>query len=240
VVGDHLSDGARPDLSFIVPVYNSEQTIESLVSRLEAIGSAGSCGFEAVLVNDASTDGSAAALERLCERRPWVRVIHHARNLGQHQALWRGILSARGRVLVTLDDDLQHPPEEIPALLALIAAGSDLVYGNPRRSGHGAARNLASRLAKFAIALGTGAGSVRHTGAFRAFRAELGQALPPAAPRLLSIDAALCAGARRVAVVEVEHRPRTVGKSRYGFLRLLRHTLSTWASFHRLRAGWHL
>ena len=103
-------------VSVVVPVYNSAGTLEELVARIG--GALGAGEHEIVLVNDGSADGSAEVIRRLARENPRVRGVFLMRNFGQHNALLAGIREARYPVTVTLDDDLQNPPEEIPLLLA--------------------------------------------------------------------------------------------------------------------------
>src|SRR5918993_5335821 len=107
-----------PSLSVVVPVYNSEGSLRPLVERLEPVLRDVASDFEVLLVNDGSRDGSWSVVEELAAGRPWVRGLDLMRNYGQHNALLCGIRAARHPVVVTLDDDLQNPPEEIPKLLA--------------------------------------------------------------------------------------------------------------------------
>ena len=98
------------------------------------------------------------------------------RNYGQHNALLCGVRAATGELIVTMDDDLQHRPEDIPALLAALSDDLDVVYGTPAREQHGAARNAASRITKIALQSAMGADTARLVSAFRVFRAQLREA----------------------------------------------------------------
>ena len=123
-----------PGLSVVVPVYGSEAILPELVRRLEVTLPAIASRYELVLVNDSSPDGSWDVIGKLAQRYPWVHAINLMRNYGQHNALLCGIRAAHYGVIVTMDDDLQHPPEEIPKLLAILEQGSDVVYGKRRPS----------------------------------------------------------------------------------------------------------
>ncbi len=102
------------------------ELLRRLEQTLSPIGA-----FELVLVNDGSRDNSWESIRELAAQRPWAQGINLMRNYGQHNALLCGIRSARGEIIVTIDDDLQNPPEEIPKLLAKLAEGYDVVYGTP-------------------------------------------------------------------------------------------------------------
>ncbi|MEW5854758.1 MAG: glycosyltransferase family 2 protein [Myxococcota bacterium] len=138
-----------PSVSVIIPVYNSEQSLPPLVDRLAPVLAAvAPDGHELILVNDASVDGSWNVITELAARHGWIRGPCLMRNYGQHNALLCGIREARGEIIVTMDDDLQHPPEEIPKLLARLDADTDVVYGTAEHGTHGFMRNLGSRLTK--------------------------------------------------------------------------------------------
>lgn len=138
-------------LSVVVPVYNSELILPALIQRLEPALAALAEKYEVVLVNDGSRDHSWKVVQELSRAFPWVRGINLMRNYGQHNALLCGIRAARFDTLVTMDDDLQHPPEEIHKLLAKLDEGFEVVYGFPERERHGLLRNIASVLTKLAL-----------------------------------------------------------------------------------------
>src|SRR5262249_22574280 len=153
------------------------------------------------------------------------------RNYGQHNALLAGIRIARGAVVVTMDDDLQHPPEEIPKLLAALDRGFDVVYGTPARMPHSLLRNASSWITKLVLEKAMGAETARRVSAFRAFRTELRRAFESYRSPFVSIDVLLTWGTRRFTAVEVEHRPRTVGRSHYTLRALITHALTVATGF---------
>ena len=159
-------------LSVIIPVYNGSGSLSDLVQRLEAVLPPLSSAHELILVNDASLDDSWQVIERLTQEHGWVRGIDLARNYGQHNALLCGIREARGDIIVTMDDDLQHPPEELPRVLDRLEDGTDVVYGTPVREQHGLWRILASRVSKIVLQRAMGAEAARSISAFRAFRRQ--------------------------------------------------------------------
>jgi len=117
-----------PDISLVIPVYNEEAVLATLFARLYPALDALGRSYEVIFVNDGSRDASAALLRAQFERRPDVtRVVLFAANFGQHRAILAGFAYARGRVLITLDADLQNPPEEIPRVVAELDAGHDYV-----------------------------------------------------------------------------------------------------------------
>jgi len=133
-------------ISVVVPVYRSGATLEALYARLEPVLSSTAEEWEIILVDDASGDGTFEVMEQLHRRDPRVRLVRFSRNMGQHNAVLCGLKRSRGSHVVTLDDDLQNPPEEIPRFVAKIDEGYDLVIG--RIDGgkkHAWHRNLSSR-----------------------------------------------------------------------------------------------
>jgi undecaprenyl-phosphate 4-deoxy-4-formamido-L-arabinose transferase len=228
------SDAAPPPaVSAVVPVYNSADNVEELVRRLAAVLGEHAAQWEVVLVNDGSRDASWAAIEAAAAGDPRVRGLDLMRNYGQHNALLAGLRAARHEVLVTLDDDLQNPPEEIPRLLAALTPERDAVYGVPAPGGarHGPWRDLASRLAKWVLHHGMRAPEVRQITAFRAFRAPVLDASAGFSGPFVSLDALLTWGTTRFAAVPVRHDERRIGRSNYTFGRLVAHTLNLVAGF---------
>src|SRR5579863_6116997 len=136
-------ESAKRDISVVVPVYNSSTILPKLVKELETVLSTCAGRFELILVNDSSPDQSWAVVNEMSRQYPWVHGINLMRNFGQHNALLCGIRAARFELLVTLDDDLQNPPDEIPRLLEKLDEGFDVVYGIPEHQQHGLWRDLA-------------------------------------------------------------------------------------------------
>src|SRR5690554_3148354 len=159
-----------PSVSIVVPVYNSEQTLDELVRRLKAAVGPISRDFEVILVNDGSADRSWEVARRLAAEYPEVHGISLMRNHGQHNALLCGIREARGDVIVTIDDDLQNRPEDVPALVARVVEGHDVVYGVPRQQQWGFMRGIASRVTKMVLKSAMGASTASMVSGFRAIR----------------------------------------------------------------------
>jgi len=213
-------------ISVVVPVYNSQQSLRMLIERLEPVLSAISFRYEVILVNDASRDGSWKVIQELCNSRTWVRGIDLMRNYGQHNALLCGIRAARFDVIVTMDDDLQHPPEEMPKLLAKLDEGYDVVYGFPEQEQHGILRDLASVMTKMALSNSMGAETARHISAFRAFQTRTREAFSDYHSPFVSIDVILTWATTRFVAIKVRHDPRSHGASSYTFGKLFTHAMN--------------
>lgn len=187
--------------------------------------------YEIIFVNDGSRDGSWEEIDRLCNLDEHVRGVDLMRNYGQHNALLCGIRAAQYEYIVTIDDDLQHPPEEIPRLLSALAQGYDVVYGVPERERHGLWRTLASQVTKLVLQNAMGSATARHISAFRAFRTHIRDSFAAYHSPFLSIDVLLTWGAMRFTGVSVRHEARRVGKSNYTLRKLITHALNMTTGF---------
>jgi glycosyltransferase involved in cell wall biosynthesis len=220
-------------VSVVVPIYNSAATLSELVQRTSgALGSEPK--HEIVLVNDGSHDKSWDRCVALTLEDPNVRAIDLVRNVGQHNALLAGIRAARYDVVVTMDDDLQHPPEEIPRLLAALALDVDVVYGFPRVERHGVWRSLASQVTKFVLQGAMGASMARKVSAFRAFRTSVRESFSDYRGPYVNLDVLLTWGTTRFAAVLVGHDPRREGNSGYTFRSLVAHAVNMMTGFSAL------
>jgi glycosyltransferase involved in cell wall biosynthesis len=219
------------NLSVVIPVYNSAPTLRALMTRLtQALDHLG-LDYEIILVNDGSRDSSWEQIEQLSHEYASLVGINLMRNYGQHNALLAGIRSARCDTIVTMDDDLQNPPEEIEKLLEALAAGYDVVYGTPLQEQHGFWRDLASQVTKLALQGAMGAETARKVSAFRVFRTALRNAFANYQGPFVSIDVLLTWGTTRFTAVPVRHDPRTVGASNYTFRKLVTHALNMMTGF---------
>jgi undecaprenyl-phosphate 4-deoxy-4-formamido-L-arabinose transferase len=179
------------NISVVVPVFNGEGSLRELVSRLPPVLDELCEKYELILVNDGSEDGSWETIARLTAEHAWICGIDLMRNYGQHNALLCGIRAARHEVVVTLDDDLQHPPEEIPKLIHKLAEGYDVVYGTPERRQHGLWRNLVSLLTRWMLRSTLGSKVPNDFSAFRALRTRTRDAFEQYRSPFVSIDVLL-------------------------------------------------
>jgi undecaprenyl-phosphate 4-deoxy-4-formamido-L-arabinose transferase len=206
-------------VSVVVPVHDEEANLAELHRRLAVVLGGMEAPSEIVFVNDGSRDGSAEVLEQIRALDPRVTVVELAWNAGQHAAVLAGLRLARGEVAVTLDADLQNPPEEIPKLLAKIGEGFDVV-GGVRSRRHDP---LLRRAASAALArLGARRGGADYGCMLRAYRREVVRRMLRCRERTLFLPALAESLAQRVADVPVAHDERRHGRSRYDLIRLLR------------------
>lgn len=218
-------------ISVVVPVYNSEKSLPTLIQRLKPVLDDLSGEYELILINDGSHDGSWDVVHELTEQHNWVRGINLMRNYGQHNALLCGIREARFDVIATIDDDLQHSPEDIPKLIEKLKEGYDVVYGTPEKERHGLLRDLASVCTKMALKSAVGIDIARNVSAFRVFHTPLRKAFSNYNGDFVSIDVLLTWGAKRYASIPVKHDERTLGTSNYTFRKLVRHAFNMVTGF---------
>lgn len=209
----------------VIPVYNGEETVIPLTERLLKVLPDLFQNYEIILVDDCSPDGSWPVLLKLQSEHPdIVRAIHLARNYGQHNATLCGIRAARYEICITMDDDLQHPPEQIYLLIDELKKGHDVVYAVPKKLPHSWWRNLGSKMTK--IVLGKIMGiPIREIGAFRVFRTNLRDAFADYRSPEVYIDPILSWGTKNFGHVYVEEDKREVGESNYSFAKLVKASL---------------
>ena len=218
-------------VSVVVPVYNSEHSLQELVERVAKVLGSRKREYELILVNDGSRDRSWEVICDLAHRHRWVSGINLMRNFGQHNALLCGVRVARYEVIVTIDDDFQNPPEEIPHLLEKLNEGFDVVYGTPDREEHGVWRNVASRVTKLALESTMGAETASKVSSFRAFRTALRDAFDSYRGPFVSVDVLLSWATTRFTSLRVNHQPRRTGVSNYTFRKLIRHAMNMMTGF---------
>lgn len=223
-----------PDLSIVIPVYRSEATLRPLIARLFEVLEGTGRSFELVLVEDGSPDHSWEVLTELGTRYgERVVAVQLMRNYGQHNALMCGFRLAQGGIIVTMDDDLQHPPEAIPTLIArLEAAELDLVYGTSATKEHATWRNAGSWLVTTFYRL-VFQSPVRPS-AFRAIRRALVRTTLSYDLNFAYVDGLLAWNSQRIGEVSVMHHPRELGQSGYSFRKLFVLALNLFTNFSLL------
>ena len=214
---------AAPILSVIIPVYNEEQTLPLLFARLyPALDSLG-VSYEAVFINDGSRDRSAALLREQFQKRPDVtRVILFSSNFGQHMAIMAGFDHCRGRRVVTLDADLQNPPEEIAKLLAAMDRGHDYVGSIRKDRQDSAFRRLASRGMNWMRERITRIHMTDQGCMLRAYERHIVDAITSSPEINTFIPALAYTYANNPVEIEVAHEERAAGESKYSLYQLIR------------------
>lgn len=215
--------GPAPAVSIVVPVFNEEANLRPLYARLAPVMDGIAGGAEAIFVDDGSADRSLELLRELAAADPRVRVLSFNRNYGQHAAVMAGFEVTRGETVVTLDADLQNPPEDIPKLLAKSAEGFDLVGGWRAARKDTWFRRWASRQVNRLMRRVMAGVELRDYGCMlRAYSRPVVESLRRCEERTPFIPALACQFARRIAEVPVGHADRAAGDSKYSFWRLLR------------------
>lgn len=210
---------AKGGVSICVPVFGTSETLLRIADQVAA--SLSDRPYEIIFVDDGSPRETWDVVRALAAR-DHIRGIRLSRNVGQHSALLAGVRAACHGIIVTLDDDLQNPPEEIPKLLALLDEHPDidLVYGTSPLAAHRWWRRAGSAMIRVTLAKALATPGASHIGPFRAFRTRLRDGFALSTGPGVSVDALLAWSTDRVACVEVEHHERQDGRSGYSFRRL--------------------
>jgi undecaprenyl-phosphate 4-deoxy-4-formamido-L-arabinose transferase len=211
--------------SVVIPVYRGEATLTPLVEHLAKVLPGISDTYEVILVNDGSPDCSWDVIERLSQTYTWLRGINLMRNYGQENATLCGIREAQYEVIVTMDDDLQHNPGDLPKLIKKLGEGYEVVYGVPRVRRHVWWKGLLSAVVKRTIAVVMGVQTIRDISSFKVFRADLKRAFASINGPDVQIDVLLSWATTRFASVEIEEAPRTTGETNYSLIKLIKVSL---------------
>lgn len=221
-------------LSVVIAVYNGALSLRALTTGLLAVLPTLAEQYEIIFVEDDSKDNSWEVLRQLVQEFPAVRAFKHMRNYGQHNALLYGIRQARCELVVTMDDDLQHPPDQLAKLLDKLQEGYDVVYATPQEERHGFLRDMASQVTKLALQSAMGVEVARSVSAYRMFRANLRDAFAGYESPVVNVDVLLTWGTTRFAAISVPHAPRQYGVSNYTLRKLIIHALNMMTGFSTL------
>jgi undecaprenyl-phosphate 4-deoxy-4-formamido-L-arabinose transferase len=224
--------GPAPLVSVVVPVFNEASRLEELYRRTTQAMDEGGRAYELIFVDDGSTDGTFATLEALHAEAEEgrLRVVRFKRNSGQHPAMHAGFVRARGEIVVTMDGDLQNPPEEIVRLVEAVEQGADVASGRRARRKDSWGRTLPSRLINRMLRQFTGVDISDFGCAFNAYRRQALEPMLGVIGRQKFTKALVVAGGANVVEVDVGHAARG-GRSRYSPLRLTRLALHVLAGF---------
>jgi undecaprenyl-phosphate 4-deoxy-4-formamido-L-arabinose transferase len=227
---DVLEAVPGPSVSVVVTLFEEGATLEELHRRLTAALEELGKPYEVLYVDDGSTDGTFATLERLHAGDPHIRAVRLKRNAGQHPAMHAGLSRARGAIVVTMDGDLQNPPEDVPRLVEAVEAGYDVASGRRAARHDSWGRTLPSRLINGMLRRFTGVAISDFGCAFNAYRREAVEPMLGAIGRQKFTKALVLSGGASVVEVDVGHAARA-GASRYSPLRLTRLALHVLAGF---------
>lgn len=223
----------KNDVSIVVPVYGGASMLEELHRRVAETLEAAGYLFELILVDDRGHEGNWNAISALSERDPRVVGIRLTKNFGQHAATICGLANATGRWVVTMDEDLEHPPEALPAMLQACQERAPLVYGVFPKRKHAWHRNLTSEMMRRTLKRAFPDLNEDYT-SFRAMRVALAHRLAQFDLSRPYIDGMLSWITNSVATVQVHHGDRASGESAYTFRKLISHALNIFITFSQL------
>jgi glycosyltransferase involved in cell wall biosynthesis len=218
-----------PSISVLVPVFNSDQTLVRLVEETEA--ALEKYDYEVIFIDDGSRGVTWERILDLARAKPQIRALRLGRNSGQQAALLAGIRVATKEVCVTIDDDLQYRPSDLPTLVDRLRSGFDCVYGYPLVTKQPIWRRIGSLLTRGLLYRAVEPQDPSRTSPFRAFRTSLRNAFPGDLGPLISVDSLLSWGTERFDYVPVSHYPRTEGRSGYSIRRLIRAAVETTTAY---------
>ena len=217
-------------ISVVVPVYNSENSLTELTERIYSTLS-DKHDFELLYIDDGSKDSSWETIEKLVSTYPKIRGFKLGRNFGQHNALLCGIRQAKGSTIVTLDDDLQHSPEDINDLSNKLKDGFSVVYGISKVPSHNIIRFLLSKYTRWVLQKTMGAKVAFQISPFRAFNTSLRDAFANYDATNVNIDVLLGWATDNFSSIEVKFNKRKQGKSGYSFAGLFNHAMNMTTGF---------
>lgn len=209
--------------SIVIPVYNSEKTLAELTDRLMGTLSNLTLNYEIFLIDDCSSDNSWQVLKELHQKNNKIKIIHLQKNFGQHNAVLCGLNHAIGEYIITLDDDLQHPPEEIPKLITKIQEGYSVVYGKYMVKHHSRIENFFSNRLQMFVHYILDIPNTIFISSFAIFKADVVKNMISIKSSYIFLPALVrkSVPANKIANIEVNHNPRKVGKSNYNIRKYL-------------------
>ncbi|MES2570026.1 MAG: glycosyltransferase family 2 protein, partial [Verrucomicrobiota bacterium] len=225
-----------PQYSVVIPTYRGEETLRPLTEQLHAFFLDANFSFELLFINDCGPDQSWQVMKALREEYgpDLVKIVRLTRNFGQHNALICGFAKARGRFIITMDEDLQHRPADIRHLIATQAEGDyDVVYGRYQSLQHASYRNVTSRLLKALLQFGIPDLHPDYS-AFRLIRSTIARHCLKMSNSYTFLDGYLTWITRSVTSVEVIHQERAAGESAYTARKLIEHSINIFVTFSDL------
>ena len=211
-----------PYISIVVPLYNEEESVETLLSRILKVGERLNFNYEIIFVDDGSKDKTWEIIESLKKTTPKLKAIKFRRNYGQTNAIVAGFEHATGQIIITMDGDLQNDPSDIPTLLEKLNEGYDIVSGWRKNRKDHFLRTLLSRTANAIISLTTGVRLHDYGCTLKAYRAEYVRPLKAYGEMHRFFPALASMTGARIAEIPIKHHPRKYGISKYGYERILK------------------
>lgn len=225
-------------ISIVIPVYNSEGILDELYEKLSDAFKGLTGHYEIIMIDDASHDGSYDKMMKLHTLNKRVKIIQLERNFGQQNAIMCGLRYSSGDYVITMDDDLQHPPEEIYKLLGEIEKGFDAVYGIPVEKRHQTYRNMGTQAINCFFNMVMGKPKNIRISSFRIMKRRLVQEIVKADTSFVYISAELFHHTSNVGNVPVKHENRRRGRSNYNLLKLTRLFFKLFCYYSPVRVLW--
>lgn len=222
------------DISVVIPVFNSGKSLEKLYMRLTAVLEKLCSSFEIIFIDDGSQDDSYDQVCRLQEKDARIKAVRFQKNFGQQNAIMCGLRYAKGDYVVTMDDDLQNPPEEIAKLLIKLKEGFDAVYGIPIQKMHSAGRNLGAAARDKVFSMICRKPRDIKLSSFRVMNQRLVSRIIQDKTSFVYISAIILKNTTNIGNVLVEHYPRIYGSSNYSFVRLAELLIKIFINYSRL------
>ena len=208
--------------SIVIPVYNEETNLPTLYSRIKPVANGLGGSYEIILVNDGSSDSSRSILEEMASKDATLVIVNFAKNFGQHPAVVAGLLQAKGDVVITLDADLQNPPEEIPKLVSELNKGYDMVAGRRSNRKDTLFRKIPSYITNLIISVMTGVRMKDYGSMLRAFKRDTAKQLAEAfLEKQAYITMLIPQVTKNIKEIDVKHDERFSSTSKYGMFRLI-------------------
>jgi len=213
------------ELSIVIPVYRSESILPALAQRLQqALQPLYGDLFEVILVNDCSPDRSWNAMTALAATYPWLKAVNLRKNVGQHNAIMAGLRLASGRYIVTMDDDLQHSPDDVPELLRALGESHDVCYAAFRSKRHALWKRLGSKFNDLVANRLLGKPKGLYLSPFKAMVSGIRDEVVKFTGPHVYLDGLILSSTSRITTIEIEHHERLDGQSGYS----LRKSISLW------------
>ncbi|MDF2593538.1 MAG: glycosyltransferase [Clostridia bacterium] len=224
-------------ISVVIPVYNSASSLQELCSKLNALLAVMAKEYEIILIDDGSRDQSVQQIKEALAKYNKIKLICLESNFGQQNAIMCGFRHAKGDYVITMDDDLQNPPEEIETLMKEIEKGYDVVYGIPRLKQHSEVRNFGSLMANFLFDVVCGKPKAVRVSSFRVLKRYIVEAVIEEKSSFVYISAATLKYTKNIGNVIVQHEARKHGSSNYNILKLLKLFYNIYLNYSSLSKG---
>ena len=218
--------------SIIIPAFNSEASLEELINKIIENISKLTLNFEIIIIDDASKDSTWLKINTLSKKNKKIKGYKFQKNYGQHHAILYGLKKSKGQILITMDDDLQHPPEIIELLFEKYKEGNQLVYAKPTNKSRGIVRSILTSSVKFFLKNFLKINYIDVISDFRLFDREVLKKFQNLNTSNIYLDSLLCLNSEKINYVLYTEKPRKFGESTYNLKKLIIYNLNLITSFY--------